>query len=78
MNNQAKNLENTAIKLIQNLSIKKLCESFELTNTINSDNIAVVRGWLMNELERRSSVKFDVWIMTDDVNLMDIPSKFFL
>lgn len=78
MNSKAKEVENTAIKLIQNLSLKKLCESFELTNTIDSDNISVVRGWLINELERRNSTKFEAWIMTDDVALMDNPSKFYL
>lgn len=78
MTTKAKNLENTAIRLIRDLSIKLLCESFEQTNTIDSNSVSVVRGWLMNELERRNPTKFDAWIMTDDLNLMDFPSKFYL
>lgn len=78
MNIKAKNLENTAIRLIKDLTIKILCESFEQTNTIDSDNVAVVRGWIMDELYRRDSVKFLEWLETDDVELMDTPSKFFL
>jgi len=78
MNSKAKNLENTAIKLIQNLSLKKLCESFELTNKIDGDSVPVVRCWLMDELERRNPEKFMQWLETEEIELMDTPSKFFI
>ena len=74
----AKDVENTAIKLINGLSLKKLLESFELTNTIDGDSIPVVRGWLMDELERRNPEKFMQWLETEDFELMDKPTKFFL
>jgi len=78
MTNRAKKIQAKAKAMISRLSIKMLCESFELTNTNNYDGIDIARGWLMDELERRDSVKFDAWIMADDVNLMDTPSKFYL
>ncbi len=75
-------IENTAIKSIRNLTLATLCDSYEITNTLEEvedfKNVAVVRGWLMDELERRNPEKFLVWLETEDFELMDTPSKFFL
>jgi len=78
MTTTAKEFENTAIKSIRSLSLQILCESFELTNEIDSDSIPVVRGWLMDELERRNPERFMEWLETENFELMDTPSKFFL
>ena len=78
MTDRAKKILAKAKAAMSKLSIKMLCESFELTNTRNYDGIDIARGWLMDELYRRDSVKFLEWLETDDVELMDTPSKFFL
>lgn len=75
-------IENTAIRSIRNLTLETLCDSYEITNTIEEcedfRNVAVVRGWLMDELERRYPEKFLQWLETENIELMDTPSKFFL
>lgn len=83
MTNTILDIENTAVNSIKSLSLKTLCESYELTNRTTDDtedsySVATVRGWLMDELERRNPEKFLEWLETEDIELMDSPSKFFL
>jgi len=78
MNKAAEKIQAKAIKMIQSLSIKQLCEAFELTNDNYDDGVARTRQWLLNEIERKNPVKFDQWIMTDNLDDLDTPSKFFL
>lgn len=63
-----------ARKLISERSIEQLVNDFELTDKINDVNISTVRGWIMDELEKRDSVAFDKWL---DV-YTDSPREFFL
>ena len=51
-----------ARKLISQRSTKQLIEDFEATETNNDINISIVRGWLMDELEKRNAEAFDKWI----------------
>ena len=67
-----------AISVIANQSIETLCESFELTNNEDGSTIPTVREWIMDELEKRDPNAFLLWIESEDVALMDYPSKFFL
>ncbi len=79
MNTKAQKIQSKAKAAISKLSLRMLCDSFELTNQKEiTIELAHVRGWLTDELERRDHNKFDAWLMTDDVNLMDFPSKFYL
>ncbi len=82
MNTKTEDFENTAIKSMRDLSLKTLCESIELTNKVEEcedfNNVAIVRGWLINELERRDPDKFVTWLLTEDITLMDYPTKFYL
>lgn len=64
-------------KMVSGLSTKQICETYELTNSDNSEHIPTVRGALMAELELRDPVAFDAWLMTDVVAEMDKPSMFF-
>lgn len=54
-----------------------LCEMFELTNNNNEAGVFNVRGWVMDELEQRDPKAFEAWMETEDVALMDFPSKFY-
>ena len=54
--------ENKARNLIANLTTEKLIEQFELTELVSDENISTVRGWLMDELEKRNTEAFDKWI----------------
>jgi len=79
MNKANKQTEETANKLLAQFSIKQLCEQWEVTNKQSvTIELAKVRGWLQNELERRDQVKFDSWINCPDVDKMDHPELFFL
>ena len=62
---------------ITTLDTKTLCESFTLTNSKHGEEIPVVRGWIMDELENRNEEAFEAWMMTDDVELMENPYHFF-
>jgi len=62
---------------VKKMTTKQLCEAFTLTNNNHSEEIPVVRGWIMDELESRNSDSFDLWMDADDASLMDNPSHFF-
>lgn len=62
---------------MESKSIEELCELFSVTNNNNDSNIPTVRGWIMDELERRNSSKFNKWMETEDINDMDSPELFF-
>ena len=66
--------EMKARKMIAGLSVKSLVEQFELTEVIEDESISMVRGWLMDELEKRDPKAFDKWM--DDY--ADSPRAYFL
>jgi DNA polymerase III delta subunit len=66
---------NKLTALFATLSTEKLIESFELTNGNKSPEIPMVRGWLMDELERRNFSAFDAWL-EGDANFS--PRRYFL
>ena len=52
---------------IKNASTKKLLELWDLTeNMKHSQELAIVRGWLMDELEARDPEGFDAWMDSED------------
>jgi len=51
--------------LFAQLSTEKLIESWELTDTNKDPNISTVRGWLMDEMERRNPEAFQNWMEAD-------------
>lgn len=54
---------------IKNASTKKLLELWDLTKSMkHSQELAIVRGWLMDELEARDPEGFDRWIDSEDPN----------
>lgn len=63
--------EERARRMIAGLSTERLLEQWELTTDNNDENIYTVRGWLMDEIERRYPEAFEKWLDEDaeDENL---------
>ncbi len=51
---------------LKSMSLSKLVELFELTASMNDENIPTVRGWLMDEIESRNPEGFDRWLDSDN------------
>lgn len=52
---------------IKSASTKKLLELWGLTESMKpSQELAVVRGWLMDELEARDPEGFEAWMDSED------------
>ena len=66
--------EQRAIKLIASRTMEQLITSFEITETLNGPDVPTVRGWIMDELEKRDPEAFDKWLDS----YVDSPRKFFL
>ena len=58
--------ESKARALIAAQSTAQLVEQFELTELVNTSGIYTVRGWLMDELQKRNPAAFDKWIESED------------
>lgn len=63
--------EERARRMIAGLSTERLLEQWELTTDNNDENIYTIRGWLMDEIERRYPETFEKWLDEDaeDENL---------
>lgn len=73
--------ERMARKMLESRTTKSLCEMFEATNGENGNDLlqdAKVRGWIMDELEKRDAEAYDRWMDCEDLELVDFPSRFFL
>lgn len=58
-------LEKRAENLIAGLTTSQLLDQWESTSDIADPNIPTVRGWLMDELEKRFPEQFDAWMDSD-------------
>lgn len=58
-------LEKRAKNLIAGLITSQLLDQWESTSDIADPNIPTVRGWLMDELEKRFPEQFDAWMDSD-------------
>ena len=63
-----------ALELLKTQTIGQLVEQFEMTETLNGEESFIVRGWIMDELERRDEVKFEAWVDSEE----DSPRKYFV
>lgn len=59
------------------LPLAKLLEAFELTNSRQGDEVPVVRGVLLDELEARDPAAFEAWMECSDPALIDSPAHFY-
>jgi len=65
---------NKAQQLIASLPMIKLIESFELTNSLKTEEAPLVRGWLMDELEARNPTAFELFLDS----IADSPREFYI
>jgi len=54
--------EERAKAMISKLSLEELLTQWELTSEIKNENIPTVRGWLMDELEKRNPEGYEAWL----------------
>ena len=67
--------EAKARALIAKRTTSALVADFEITNRMPiSLELTMSRGWIMDELEKRSSAAFEAWIDSDE----ESPRKFYL
>ena len=59
------NPEMMARETLKNSSLEKLLDLWELTDTLKGPQVPTVRGWLMDEIERRNPDGFDAWLDQD-------------
>jgi hypothetical protein len=52
-------------EIFAKLNMEQLIESFELTDTRNDKEVPTVRGWMMDEMERRNPEAFEAWLNGD-------------
>lgn len=65
--------EAKAVRIVAGRSTEQLVTMFEMTETMDGENIITVRGWIMDELERRDPEAFDKWLDS----MEDSPRKFY-
>lgn len=58
-------MKNNVLETLKAYSLDKLCDLWDLTENMNSPEIPTVRGWLMDEIERRNPEGFDAWLEQD-------------
>ena len=64
--------EAKAREFISNQTLGDLLDEWELTSKINNPEISTVRGWLMDELEKRNPEAFNKWLDQDEPNDEDL------
>ena len=57
--------EQKARELISKQTLEQLLTQWELTSIVNDEHIYTVRGWLMEELQKRNPEAFDKWLDSD-------------
>ena len=66
MGNMTKNAEKNARAMLSRLSIEQLIKEFDMTEAIPiSLELSMVRGWIMDELEKRNPEVFEKWLDLD-------------
>jgi hypothetical protein len=57
---------NKAAALIKAMTTRQLIDTFIVSDTNDDPHVYIVRGWIMDELERRNPEAFDAWLESDD------------
>jgi hypothetical protein len=71
---RAAQLDAKARKMTAARTTAQLCNDFALTEELPANDLATpkVRGWIMDELEKRDPEAFETWIWADE-----LPHRFF-
>ena len=60
------NMTKNARAMLSRLSVEQLIKEFDMTEVIPiSLELSMVRGWIMDELEKRNQEAFDKWLDLD-------------
>ena len=54
--------EQKAINMVAALSTEQLLDQWEATSAMTDLEAPILRGWFMDELEKRFPVQFDKWL----------------
>lgn len=66
LENMTKSAEKNARTMLSRLSTEQLIKEFDMTEDIPiSLELSMVRGWIMDELEKRNPEAFDKWLDLD-------------
>lgn len=66
MGNMTKNAEKNARAMLSRLSAEQLIKEFDMTEDVPiSLELSMVRGWIMDELEKRNPEAFGKWLDLD-------------
>ena len=58
-----KNAENKARSMLSRLSLEQLIKEFDMTEGMPASfELSMVRGWIMDELEKRNPTAYDKWL----------------
>lgn len=57
--------EQKAINLVATLSTAQLLDQWEATSAMTDLEAPILRGWFMDELEKRFPDQFDKWLDSD-------------
>lgn len=61
-----KNTEKKARSMLSRLSLEQLIKEFDMTEGMPASfELSMVRGWIMDELEKRNPTAFDKWLDMD-------------
>ena len=52
----------TASEKLRELTLNQLLRAWESTEYLNTPETPAVRGWIMNEINRREPLRFDAWL----------------
>lgn len=64
--------------MVKGIDLEKLIEVYEHSETQpGSEEVYIVRGWLLDELEKRDPEAFDRWMGSDDFP-EDSPRSYFI
>ena len=62
--------------LIKERTTAQLIETFIMTGRVNNEYIPTVRGWIMDELERRDPEAFSAWLDSETCEDADLYKYF--
>lgn len=61
-----KMLESIAKQNLEDRTLEQLVDMWEETTIIDEDGVFAVRGWLMDEIEKRNPKGFNEWLDLED------------
>lgn len=57
--------EMKSIKMLEGMTTEQLLDQFELTTNMKGQHVPTIRGWYMDEIEKRHPEAFDKWLDED-------------